>query len=140
MKEEDKLEIFTKKVMKEAGATSPSIDFVSQVMDSIAKEERKEVLTYKPIISNLNWFIIGLIGSVVSIYLVLNSSSTIESNYTYVYESYLDKINTFYGVFNPVDFSPIVVISFLVFTIFILIQFVMIKKIFNKSIQKSLSN
>lgn len=140
MKEEDKLELFTKKVMKEAGTESPSIDFVSTVMDNISKEEKNEILTYKPIISNLNWFIMGLIGSVVAIYQVLNSSTTIESKYAYVYESYLDKINTFYGAFNPVDYSPIVVISFLVFTIFVLIQFVMIKKIFNRSIQKSFSN
>lgn len=139
MIQEDKLDDFTKKVMKEAGTETPSINFVSQIMDSISTE-RNEVLAYKPIISRLNWFFIGGITAIISIYMVLNSSANIESRYSFLYETYLDKINSFYSVFVPGNSSSIVVISFLVFIIFVLIQFVMIKKIFNQSIQKSISN
>ena len=66
MSKKPEIDDFTKYVIKEAGLESPSSDFVLNVMNVVKKEEKlSAVLTYKPIISNFSWFIIGLISTLV---------------------------------------------------------------------------
>jgi len=141
MSKEQKIDDFTKYVIKEAGLETPSSDFVLNVMNVLKKEEKaSEIFIYKPIISNKTWFVIGLILTVTSIYYVLNSSTLIVSKYSYLYDSYLNVMKDFYGSLGSITFSPIAVFSFLIFACFMGVQLIGIKKLFNKGLLENSSN
>lgn len=53
-----KLDQFTKEVIQDAGLSSPSTDFLANVMAEVSKE-KVPVKVYKPLISKVGWLIIG---------------------------------------------------------------------------------
>jgi hypothetical protein len=141
MSKKPKIDDFTKYVIKEAGLESPSSDFVLNVINVVKKEEKtSKVFVYKPIISNKTWFVIGLILTVSSIYYVLNSSTLIVSKYSYLYDSYLTGIKEFYTSFGDFSFSPVAIASFLIFTGFMVILLLGIKRLFNQGLLENYSN
>ncbi len=56
--ENKKLDQFTKELIQEAGLTTPSVDFLANVMAEVSKE-KVPVQVYKPLISKVGWMIIG---------------------------------------------------------------------------------
>ena len=141
MSKKPKIDDFTKYVIKEAGLESPSSDFVLNVMNVVKKEEKtSELFVYKPIISNKSWFVIGLILTISSIYYVLNSSTLIVSKYSYVYDTYLNGVKEFYATFGTISFSPVAISSFLIFTGFMVILLLGIKRLFNQGLLENYSN
>jgi hypothetical protein len=56
--ENKNLDQFTKNVIQEAGLTTPSVDFLANVMAEVSKE-KVPVQVYKPLISKVGWMIIG---------------------------------------------------------------------------------
>jgi len=141
MSKEQKIDDFTKYVIKGAGLETPSSDFVLNVMNVVKKEEKtSEVFEYKPIISNKTWFVIGLILTISSIYYVLNSSTIIVSKYSYLYDSYLNGMKEFYTSFGAISFSSVAISSFLIFTGFMVVLLLGIKRLFNQGLLENYSN
>ncbi|MEM6718778.1 MAG: hypothetical protein AAF611_05675 [Bacteroidota bacterium] len=56
--ENKKLDQFTKEVIQDAGLSSPTPDFLTNVMAEVSKETATEKV-YKPLISKVGWLIIG---------------------------------------------------------------------------------
>lgn len=55
---DNNLDQFTKKVFKDAGLESPSVDFMRKVMHEVEKET-SEATVYKPLNSKVGWFLIA---------------------------------------------------------------------------------
>lgn len=56
--ENKKLDQFTKEVIQDAGLSSPSVDFLANVMAEVSKEE-VPVKVQKPLITKVGWMIIA---------------------------------------------------------------------------------
>lgn len=62
-----------RKVFKDSSLEKPSLDFTSNVMASI-EEKTESVITYKPLISKMGWFLIIVALSAISIYTMLSNN------------------------------------------------------------------
>ena len=56
--ENKKLDQFTKEIIQEAGLTTPTVDFLANVMAEVSKE-KVPVKAYKPLITKVGWLIIA---------------------------------------------------------------------------------
>ena len=63
--ENKKLDQFTKEIIQDAGLTTPSVDFLANVMAEVSKE-KVPVKVYKPLINKVGWMIIGALFLVFS--------------------------------------------------------------------------
>ncbi|SEB44620.1 hypothetical protein SAMN04489761_0766 [Tenacibaculum sp. MAR_2009_124] len=73
----DELDVFMKKYVNEIESEMPSIDFTTNIMNTIHTLESKEVFKVKPLISGKTWFVLGLI-LIVSILFVSQGQSISE--------------------------------------------------------------
>lgn len=141
MKDDKNIEDFSKYVVKEAGLETPSSNFVFNIMSAVHKVEKiNPAFIYKPIISNKSWLIIGVLLTAICSFFVLNSSNLILSKYSYLFDSYVALAKDFYASFNSISLSPLTVLSFFVFTFFVLIQLIGIKNLFNKKVVETYSS
>lgn len=131
MKKIDKMDEFTKYVMREAGMEAPSQDFVSKIMARVYKEPQ---FVAKPanLISVKMWWVIGIAFTALSIYLLLNWQDQILARYNPVFDDYLISLDTIYNGFQGIQFSNTFVWSFLLFGILLFIQGAIIRNYSNK--------
>lgn len=131
MKTEKKIEEFTKQLIKEAGVESPSSNFVKNIMSSIAVEKSSiKKLTYTPIISKPVWVVMALFFSAICVFIV---TGMVDAS---VFQKYLNfnifsKIATL-NLFENIRFSPTFTFSFVVFSILVWVQLVVIRNFVNK--------
>ncbi|MBC8756328.1 hypothetical protein H2O64_16760 [Kordia sp. YSTF-M3] len=126
--ENKNLDQFTKDVIQEAGLTTPSVDFLANVMAEVSKE-KVPVKVYKPLINKVGWLLIG------SLFLV----------FTFV----LTRFSLGFSILGDWDLSTLFVQKYdIKFTIpatyayssfflliFVIIQVTMISKRFSRSLE-----
>jgi len=75
-KQMDRLDVLTKKMVKEIPQEKPSINFSKNVMDTVfAIELAKELKKSKPLIAKKTWFLLGMIIVAATIFLYMNATS-----------------------------------------------------------------
>ncbi|MDG2193942.1 MAG: hypothetical protein P8K77_03625 [Polaribacter sp.] len=132
-KENQKLNTFAKKYLKEIELESPSVDFTSKIMGVISDLEiTKSTVAYKPLISKKGWFLLAT--SIIAILLV--SVKGVESKWLTFPElnfSFLEKINIS-GLFDGFSVSNTVLYTACLFAVLIAIQLVYLKGYFEKQL------
>lgn len=130
MKQDKKIEDFSKFIIKEAGIEYPSNDFVNNVMNTINLEKSNSTITiYKPLISKQTWLLITLFLISLLIYVFTNtvkSSIIIQTIDT----SFFNKFNSI-NIFDKIKLPNVVVFSTVLFSVLVLFQLTLIKKFFN---------
>lgn len=129
MKQEKEIKEFTTFIMNEAKLEAPSNNFVNNVMKAIEIENRKsEVLVFKPLISKMGWFLIGLSFVVLCILMVSfnGEDSIIYSFFDFSIRDNLNRIN----ILSNIEIPDIFIFSCLLFSVFVLFQLHYIKKYF----------
>ena len=120
---------FTKQLLKAAGTETPSAYFVNKVMENI-HAENTAVTTYKPVISKKAWFFIGIIAAAL-VFFILTGTNESPSFLSEINFGFLSKLNIF-SVFKGLHFSTMFTYSFVLFSIFMLLQLVAIDKYVSK--------
>lgn len=131
MKKADKMDEFTKYVMNEAGLESPSKNFVANVLGKV-KKEAAFVATPARLITNKMWWIIGILTTALSIYLVLNWQDQIIFQYSATFQDYLLSLDSLYNGLQGIQFSNTFVWSFLLFGVLLFVQGALIRNYSNK--------
>ncbi|SNR31826.1 hypothetical protein [Lutibacter flavus] len=130
MKQDKNIEEFSKFILKKAGTEMPSNDFVNNVMDAINLENSKSTVTiYKPLISKQGWGLITVSLIVLIIFIITNTESLLML--PSIDFSFLNKFNSI-NVFENIKFSKIFTLSFVLFTIYVIFQLIIIKNYFSK--------
>ena len=124
--ENKKLDQFTKGIIQEAGLTSPSTDFLANVMAEVSNE-KVPAKVYKPLINRVGWLIIGALFVVFAFVLTnfpIGFSIFGDWNLSsLVIEKYEPKVDI------PVTYAY----CFFFLLVFVLIQIKMIKKLLDKN-------
>lgn len=136
MKTNKNIKDFTKYIIRESSLEKPSDDFVYKVMDSINLESNAIYESkYKPLISKLGWIVIslGLILSSIHFW----SKKFYKSNY--LADLNLSFLTNFSltKIFNEINIPNTFSIVFVFFTVLVIIQLIVIKKYFYKTIFKN---
>jgi len=131
MKTEKDIEEFTKYIMKEANAEKPSADFLNNVMDSVKMESELSLSkVYQPLISKSAWAAIAIACVALCIFILTGASqdSLLIPN---IQLTILDRISSI-NIFERIHLSQTFTFSFVLFSIFVILQLVVIKNYFNK--------
>ena len=127
----EELDAFAKKYVKEIKSETPSLDFTSNLMNSIQQLEMvKSAIVYKPLISKKAWLFI-FVAIIAVIFIPFHSSEKGLFSLPEVNFSFLNKLN-FSGMFQDVNVSNTTVIIALVFGVLLSIQIVYLKGFFEK--------
>ena len=133
MKQEKNKEEFAKYILRESGLESPSENFVSNIMDTIAFENSKsKVIIYKPLISKTSWVLIA-ISVIVLFGILLTGKLESSSIFLKIDASFLNKLGSL-NIFENLKISTIFTFSCVLFSFLALFQLAYIKKYFNKNI------
>ncbi|MDG1039938.1 MAG: hypothetical protein P8H13_04035 [Polaribacter sp.] len=125
------IDAFAKKYVKEIKSETPSLDFTSNLMNSIQQLEMvKSAIVYKPLISKKAWLFI-FVAIIAVIFIPFHSSEKGLFSLPEVNFSFLNKLN-FSGMFQDVNVSNTTVIIALVFGVLLSIQIVYLKGFFEK--------
>ena len=112
MKQDKNKEEFAKYILRESGLESPSENFVSNIMDTIAFENSKsKVIIYKPLISKTSWVLIA-ISVIVLFGILLTGKLESSSIFLKIDASFLNKLESL-NIFENLNF-PIVSIFLLI--------------------------
>lgn len=131
MKTDKEIDEFAKYIVKEASVEKPSEEFVNKVMDAIYLENTTALNTsFKPLISNTSWFVIVLIFASVIGYL-LNIETKLPAMFKFIDVSFFKNISSI-EIFSKIHFSNTFTLSFIIFSIFVIFQLIVIKNYFNK--------
>ena len=131
MKTDKEIDEFAKYIVKEASVEKPSEEFVNKVMDTIYLENTAVLNTsFKPLISNTSWFVIVLIFASVIGYL-LNIETKLPAMFKFIDVSFFKNISSI-EIFSKIHFSNTFTLSFIIFSIFVIFQLIVIKNYFNK--------
>jgi hypothetical protein len=119
---------FVEKVMKEVAIEKPSFDFTSKVMDQVIVIKKREITTYKPLISKYIWMIIfgGVIALVALI--LINGDSSATNNWIDKFDLSVFSNN----IFSKVKLSKISFYAILLSTLMFYIQIPLIKNQLDK--------
>jgi hypothetical protein len=131
MKTEKNIEEFTKYIMKEANVEKPSADFLNKVMDSVKMESELSVSkVYQPLISKSAWASIAVAFVALCIFILTGTSqdSLLIPN---IHFTILDKISSI-NLFERIHLSETFTFSFVLFSILVILQLIVIKNYFNK--------
>jgi len=131
MKTEKNIEEFTKYIMKEANVEEPSADFLIKVMSSV-KLERKRYTSkiYKPLISKSAWAVIAFVIISLSIFILEgNSKNSMKIPNTHI--ALFDRIASI-NIFERIQISETFAFSFVLFSLLVILQLLVIKNYFNK--------
>lgn len=124
------LDAFAKKYVKEVPPEQPSINFTANLMHKIAVETKTEVFKTKSLISKKGWF--GIASVVIAtLFLAFNHTGESNLNIPEFDFSFFDKIQVL-NIFDKVSFSNTTVFAFIFFGLMIAIQFIYLKKYFDK--------
>jgi len=131
MKDEKNIEEFTAFVMNEIDKDVPSHDFVMNVMKSVEVEnEKSRLIIYKPLIPKSVWVLIIVLFLALTVYVFTGSTlnfyliSTLDINVL----NELSEID----LFKHINFSRTFTLSFILFSVLVLVQLFVIKTYFNK--------
>ncbi|MBK5208696.1 MAG: hypothetical protein JJE44_04230 [Flavobacteriaceae bacterium] len=131
MKTEKNMDEFTKYIMMEADVEAPSADFLNKVMDSVKLESKLSLSeVYKPLISKSVWAIITAAIIALSIFIVTGTSQN-PTMFSTIDLDIFNKINSV-NLLGRIHFSDTFTLSFVLFSIFVILQLVVIKNYFNK--------
>lgn len=131
MKTEKNMDEFTKYIMMEADVEAPSADFLNKVMDSVKLESKPSLSeVYKPLISKSVWAIITAAIIALSIFIVTGTSQN-PTMFSTIDLDIFNKINSV-NLLGRIHFSDTFTLSFVLFSIFVILQLVVIKNYFNK--------
>ncbi len=131
MKTEKNIEEFTKNIMKEANVEEPSADFLNKVMDSVKMESELSLKKiYRPLISKSAWAAITVAFVALCIF-ILTGASQDSLLIPTIHFTIFDKIPSI-NLFERIHLSETFTFSFVLFSILVILQLVVIKNYFNK--------
>jgi len=131
MKTDKNIEEFTKYIMMEADVEVPSADFLNKVMDSVKLESKLSLSeVYKPLISKSGWAIITAAIVALSIFIVTGTSQN-PTLFSIIDLDIFNKMNSV-NLFGRIHFSDTFTFSFVLFSIFVILQLGLIKFYLNK--------
>ncbi len=127
------IDAFAKKYVKEIPTETPSVDFTSNLMKSIAQlAPVKSTLVYKPLISKKGWFVVGL--AILAVVLIPFSTNKEEIvTLPKLDFSFLNKLS-FSSVFENLAVSNTTFIITIIFGLFLLVQILFLKGFFEKKL------
>ena len=130
MKTEKNIEEFTKYIMKEANVEEPSADFLIKVMSSV-KLERKRYTSkiYKPLISKSAWAVIAFVIISLGVFILGGTSNSMKIPNTHI--ALFDRIASI-NIFERIQISETFAFSFVLFSLLVILQLLVIKNYFNK--------
>ncbi|SNR15422.1 hypothetical protein [Tenacibaculum jejuense] len=131
-KEQKSLERFSEKYIKELEVEVPPLNFTSSVMDTIIQQEIEsaKVYEYTPLISKRTWIILSTFFTIIIVFVLRTSPSSIFSNFNY--DLNFPSINIFEGIkFFTISKITSFILSFLL--LMILSQFYFFKKVFERN-------
>ncbi|MFK5957722.1 MAG: hypothetical protein QM495_02515 [Lutibacter sp.] len=141
MKDDKKLDDFTRYIIKETQIETPSDDFLNNVMTSVKLEhELSLVKVYKPLISKTTWILITIVFIAISSYIL--TVKPMDNRMLFKLDfSFLDKLSSFnlfenilsINVFESIHFSNTFTFSFVFFSVLVIIQLFVIKNFVNKN-------
>lgn len=130
----EELDAFAKKYVQEVEQDIPSLDFTSNVMNTIVGTKSSEVFKATPLISKKVWFLLFSILTICIIY-VSKGKSILETwtiSNKFKFKPNLDF--EFPNLFQNISVSNTMVMSCFFFTLLIFIQFYFFKTRFEKDI------
>ena len=131
MKTEKNIEEFIKFAIKEANIEEPSADFLNKVMNSVILEsERSLSKIYKPLISKSAWAVIAVVIISFSFF-ILTGTSQNSMKIPNIHSALFDKIASI-NLFERIHLSDTFTFSFVLFSLLVILQLVVIKNYFNK--------
>ena len=131
MKPDKRIEEFTKYLITEANSEGPSSDFVEKVMDTIKAEYSiATVKKDKPLISKWGWIFISLLIVSGCTYVFTGNfeNPSFLSGIDFDVASKISSLNIFEGI----KLSKMFTMSFILFSMLVVFQLVVIKNYFNK--------
>jgi hypothetical protein len=127
--ENKKLDQFTKNVIQEAGLTTPSVDFLANVMAEVSKE-KVPTQVYKPLINKVGWLIIGALFLVFTLVLTRFSLGFSILGDWDLSSLFVEKYNIKFSIPSTYAYC------FFFLLVFVIIQIRMIGKQFDKSLNE----
>lgn len=127
MKNDEKIEKFTKHIFDEIGLEKPSSSFVKNVMGEIEVLAEAKKNVYKPLISKRAWVVIlfSCIGLILGI--ILNPMESV------IFQDI--KINVDLNIFKNLIFSDTVIYGISVLGVLCIVQVLFLKNRFDKQIE-----
>ena len=127
MKNDEKIEKFTKRIFDEIGLEKPSSSFVKNVMGEIEVLSDTKRIAYKPLISKNVWFVI--LASCIGLFLwtAINPAESV------IFQNV--KINMDLNIFKNLVFSDTVIYGISVLGILCMVQVLFLKYRFDKQIE-----
>lgn len=131
MKTEKNIEEFTKYIMKEANVEEPSADFLIKVMSSVKLEHKRYTSKiYKPLISKSAWAVIAFVIISLGVFILGgNSKNSMKIPTTLI--ALFDRIASI-NIFERIQISETFAFSFVLFSLLVILQLLVIKNYFNK--------
>ena len=127
-KKQNSEDIFLRKYLKEVELQKPSIDFTSNVMDVLAKEEKLALAKNEPLISTKVWLLVAsFVG--VCFYFVFKDNKSIGVSFPEVDLSFLNKIEM-PNLLGNLSVSNSMIYIFGFFTVMIFVQIFFLKNHF----------
>jgi len=126
--ENKKLDQFTKEVIQEAGLTTPSVDFLANVMAEVSRE-KVPVHVYKPLISKVGWMLIGSLFLVFAFVLTRFSLGFSILGDWNLSSLFIEKYDIKFTI--PATYTY----SFFFLLVFVMIQVTMISKRFSRNLE-----
>src|SRR5690606_2718756 len=114
MKNDEKIEKFTKHIFDEIGIEKPSSSFVKNVMGEIEVLADSKRIEYKPLISKAVWVIIFAFSIVLSLWVLINPTESV------ILQDL--KINVDLNIFKNLVFSSAVIYGISVLGILCIVQ------------------
>ena len=131
MKTEKNTDEIIKFVIKEASVEEPSADFLNKVMNSVKLENKLSLSNvYKPLISKSAWAVIAFVLVSLNIFILTDSSQN-SMKLPNIHFALFDKIASI-NLFERIHFSDTFTFSFVLFSLLVILQLVLIKNYFNK--------
>jgi hypothetical protein len=131
MKTEKNIEEFIKFIIKEANVEEPSADFLNKVMDSVKLENKLSLSkVYKPVISKSVWVAITMAIVALCIF-ILTGTSQNSIKMPNIHFALFDEIASI-NLFERIHFSDTFTFSFVLFSLLVILQLVVIKNYFNR--------
>ncbi|PHS52541.1 MAG: hypothetical protein COB01_06900 [Lutibacter sp.] len=130
MKADKNIEDFTKFMMKEATVEMPSENFVTKVMNTIQVESIPALKENKPLITVAGWVIISLFFVTICTLVLFGTyeSPSLISNLDWSFMNELPSLS----IIDRIHFSSTFNFSFILFSILVILQLVVIKNYVNK--------
>lgn len=128
----EELDAFSKKYIKEIESEQPSVDFTSNIMNTILETENSEIYKHVPLITKRGWFILLAILTL-SIFYVSKGKSIQLMKFPKIDLKIIPKIKTI-NLLENISISNVTLYACFFFTVLIFIQINFLKSRFEKSL------